>query len=157
IGPNALLTILERDLGLSGAFLSQLERRVKYREIIAHYLETNPDVPVKQSFEVDPEGVTSELLMFRDQLILAGWTQKIKGISTIIDLLANLEEKAEVPAGTEDRWMAVLRTLQNIKQVRFCIEVIQMHDDVEDMHPFFRKLFEELRNHGIQVIGSEKD
>jgi hypothetical protein len=156
VGPRGLLTILERDLELSGTYLSQLERKIKYRETIAHYIATNPDAPVKQSFEVDPEGVTSELLLSRDQLILAGWTHEITGISIIIDLLAKLEEKAKVPPGTEDRLMTVLRTLQNIKQVNLCIEVIQMHDDVEDMHPFFRELFKNLQNHGIEIVNREK-
>ncbi|HDR52909.1 MAG TPA: hypothetical protein ENN90_15025 [Mariniphaga anaerophila] len=155
-GPLGLLNIIERDLGLSGSFLSEMERKVRYREIIARYLSEDSSALIKHSFEIDPEGVTSELLQFRDQLILAGWTPKIKGISTIIDFIARLEETADVPAGTEDRWMAVFQTLQNNQKVRFSTKVIQLHDDMEDMHPFFQKLFEQLQKHEVKVVRLEK-
>ena len=80
VGPLGLLNLLERDLGLMGKYLQSLDRRVLYQGMLTSYINEHPGNLFARSFACDPDGVTGELLRYRDQLILAG----IKAISGAI-------------------------------------------------------------------------
>ena len=152
VGPLGLLNLLERDLGLSGIFPSLLERKVKYREILMQYMQLSPNNLFAKSFLTDPEGVTSELLLYRDQLILAGWNSKTVGISVKIDLLASIEGSATIPIGSEDRWIKVLQLIQQNENFTLGLIKISLNEPVEEMHPFFGSLISQLNNRGVEVI-----
>lgn len=150
-GPMGLLGVLERDLGLSGVFPTSLERKVKYREIITEYINQNPDNLISKSFFIDPDGVTSELLNYRDQLVLAEWNQNIADISPKIDLLATLEKSNIIPQGTEDRWRKVLELIQREKKVNWGFNKIILSESTDEMHPFFKLLFDQLIEKGANI------
>jgi len=151
VGPLGLLDLLERDLGLSGNFPSLLERRVKYQDILGKYLKNNPGNLFDASFAVDPQGVTSELLRCRDQLVFAGWNSKMMGISSRIDLLASVEESGKILKGTEDRCIAVFQAIVQNKNVTFGFNKISLNESDRTLHPFFGTLFGILRERGIEV------
>ena len=150
-GPMGLLGLMERDLGLSGIYPTSLERKVKYREILTQFNTQNPDNLFFNSFLIDPDGVTSELLLYRDQLVLAGWNQKITGISPKIDLLASIEVLNDIPLGIEDRWREVLNHINGERIVHFGFDKIILHESYDDMHPFFELLFNLLIEKGATI------
>lgn len=156
-GPMGLLGLLERDLGLSGIFMTSLERKVRYREILTQFNLQNPDNLISKSFFVDPDGVTSELLQYRDQLVLAGWNQTITDISPKIDLLASIERLNDIPSGIEDRWRKVLKQIKSGKTVSLGFSKIILHESSDEMHPFFKLLFNLLTEKGVIIETSSLD
>ena len=151
IGPMGLLSLLERDLGFSGVNHTMLERKVKYREILKQYVQQNTDNLFAGSFTIDPDGVTEELLRYRDQLVLVGWKATIKGISAKIDLLAKIEESAIIPDGPEDRWIKVLKYIQENENATLGFEKIWLNESAENLHPYFRLLLNILTERGLEV------
>lgn len=152
VGSMGLLVILERDLGLSGSYLKPLERRIRYQGILAAYISGRQGNLFEMSFKYDPDGVSEELLKYRDQLILAGWNKEITGISSKIDFLADLEKHAEVPPGPEDRWMKVLKKIETAVPGIFGFKKISLNEKISSLHPFLGHLFTALSGKGI-IIG----
>jgi len=60
VGPQGLLSLLERDLGLNGNYLSTFERKISYQKICKEFLVQFPEAFFSKSFECDPFGVSSE-------------------------------------------------------------------------------------------------
>jgi hypothetical protein len=131
--------------------MTSLERKVKYREILTQFDLQNPDNLISKSFFVDPDGVTSELLQYRDQLVLAGWNQNITDISPKIDLLSAIETGNDIPQGIEDRWRDVLKQIQIEKTVNLGFSKIILHESATEMHPFFKLLFNLLTEKGTII------
>ena len=156
LGPAGLLSLLERELNLSGCYYTSLERRIAYQVILNEYIGQNPGNLYERSFQYDPEGVAKELLYQRDQLILAGWSGEYNGVSKRLDFLAVIEQKYKVPSGNEDRWIKVLAELQNREGIHFNLS-INLMEETGDMHPFFRKLFNLLEAHNCIVSCHEEE
>lgn len=150
-GPKGLLSILERELGLSGSFSSQAERILGYRGILEEYLKDDNDAFFAKSFNTDPVGVAGELLRWKDQLVLAGWSGAVKGISPRLDTLAEIENSTKLSFGVEDRWIQIILSLRNLQTPLPALTAIEVEDKKAWLHPFFIELFSALEKNGIEV------
>jgi hypothetical protein len=148
IGEQQLLNILERELGLTGIFKPKKEREIEYLAALRRYHDVNRESFISGSFRADDIGTARELLRWRDELKLMNWDFK-KGISDRLDLIAELEVKAAVSPGISDRWHNVLSELK--KRTEINIESVEVSDDAETIHPFFKELFMKLGEVGVKI------
>ncbi|MBI9062755.1 MAG: PD-(D/E)XK nuclease family protein [Marinilabiliaceae bacterium] len=147
VGEIQLLSLLERELGMSGIFKSNRERENEYLRALKELVQVG-ETFISKSFAEDEIGVSKELLMWRDQLKLANWDFKTQ-ISERLDLLAEVERKEEVSPGTADRWRRVINTLK--KGISLSIGEIEICDNLDIMHPFYRELFNALKNCNVVI------
>ena len=85
VGNSGLLSELELRGGFSCECLSGIERQANYYNAVKLVAEAQKDCFIKKSFQIDEYGVASELMRWRDELILAGWKAAIKGVSEKLD------------------------------------------------------------------------
>lgn len=150
VGELQLLTLLERELGISGDFKKQKEREAEYLESLGAYLSKHKETCISKSFKNDPIGVSKELLRWRDQLCLARWDFN-EGISERLDILARVEKKHTISKGISDRWLHIYELL--ISGASVDISEIEIFDS-ENNHPFIEQLFKALKEKCAVAITS---
>jgi len=148
VGELQLLAYLERELGLTGEFLSEKERQAEYLGFLMEEQSNDNFVFIATSFEKDKIGVANELLLWRDQLKMCDWDFK-KSISERLDLLSDIEKKYTVPFGISDRWLRVLVDFKNVDELN--IESVDLRDDPELLHPILSNVFDLLEHKGVRV------
>lgn len=147
LGPLGLLQELELRLGLTAATTSNLLRTVDYVKLLRDYFPAHPDSPFAPSFKADEFNVAAELLRWRDQLRLAGWKASMRGISSRIDLLADLEPSFARPA-LGDRWQAVLEELPKHRLTDWTLE---LHAPKQLLFPLYGRLIDRLGACGARI------
>ncbi len=149
-GPQGLLEVLERMTGNSGNYPGTLERRLLYCDILDSFFQKNKTI-FNDSYINDPVGVAGELLRYRDQLTMVGWGKDVPDITLKIDTLREIEKEAEVPPGPCDRFRKVLECIPD-EQINIDISKIDIHENREDIHPFYNDLFEVLSERGVDIV-----
>lgn len=147
VGELQLLGLLERELGLSGIFKSNKERQAEYLEYLTKTIGVK-DVFISKSFSNDNIGVANELLKWRDQLKLSNWNFK-EGISDRLNVLVDIENEFTLSPGISDRWILILNKLKTTSNIN--IESIEIHDNLELLHPIYKEVFGLLQDKGVAV------
>ena len=153
VGELQLLSLLERELGLSGEFSTNKERQAEYLEYLSQKINENNSF-ISESFNNDKIGVANELLRWRDQLKLMNWNFT-KGISERMNLLSEIENENNVSLGTSDRWILVLNKLKSTENIN--VESVEINDSVELLHPILKEIFNLLERKGVKIIQKEKE
>ena len=153
VGELQLLSLLERELGLSGEFKNNKERQAEYLEYLSKKI-AEKNTFISESFGNDKIGVANELLRWRDQLKQMNWTFS-KGSSERMNLLSEIETENKLSLGTADRWILVLNKLKEIKNLN--IESIEINDNLELLHPIFKKIFSLLEEKGVKIVQKETE
>jgi len=114
VGDKGLLNELELRSGLVCETLSDVEREANYYNVLRQVIDNRPESFISKSFDVDEYGVASQLLKWRDELVLAGWKPDMIGISDKLDLIAEVEKTAVQNGinikGESDRWKAIFES-----------------------------------------------
>ncbi len=118
LGPQGLLYTLEAHLGLIGHPPENEYLRIEqYRQALRGYLEQHPRAFFRVSFEADAFATATNLLMRRDELLLAGWnfatdTALPERLHCLSEVEAMFDSQDRIlAAGYADRFMAVLQKL----------------------------------------------
>lgn len=147
VGEKQLLLLLERELGLSGVFVSEDERRDHYHKYI-ELVSLERKTFISDSFELDSKGVSKELLAWRDYLKLSNWNFET-GISERLDLLSHLEKAAVLHKGEVDRWLDVITALEKASAIG--IATLRLEDKRSLLPPYLHCVFNELGRLGVTV------
>jgi ATP-dependent helicase/nuclease subunit B len=140
VGPIGLTDILETQLGLSGAYLSNAERALRLVNIMQ-----KKDGFYSRSAQVDPFGSALRLLQWRDELKLSGWNGRAK--SPRLAQLAELTK--DVAPGSPDRLAAIEKTLAGRKTA---IEEVVIFESEQQFSPLLKKVLAALEKQGTQKI-----
>lgn len=112
-GSSGLLEEMELRAGMSAPVTSAAKRQVAYYKAIKKLLKLGAKPFFKESFEKDGLGVASELLKWRDALVMAGWkTDNIpetSGKCSKFRDLASVETEFDC-IGEPDRWQRLSET-----------------------------------------------
>ena len=81
VGNSGLLKELELRSGLTCECLPDVERQANYYNAVKSVVEEHPDCFISNSFKIDEYGVASELLRWRDELMVAGWNSEMRNVS----------------------------------------------------------------------------
>lgn len=169
-GTQSLLSLLEIHLGLVGhPHNNQYLRIEQYRQALQQHLQQTETAFYKASFEADQLATALALLERRDELVLGGWDFKIldntpsrlktlaiieRNIISLLNLkqVQNNEDKqpkTHLDAGFADRFILVLETL-TFREIP--IQKIFINEPINLLPAYFQKLFETLKDKGIEII-----
>ncbi|MBO7480853.1 MAG: PD-(D/E)XK nuclease family protein [Bacteroidales bacterium] len=141
VADNGLLEQLELRMGLTCMSFSEMEREASYLQLLSeHHKE---DSFYKKSYLVDDWGTARQLLQWRDTLVMAGWNKDVKGISTKLDSLADLED-SHLLKGDSDRWVRVLNELDNYVPFQGDDDIIEVCCSIELIPPIVQRVLEKL-------------
>lgn len=150
VGDAGLLAELELRSGKSKIYPTQIEREANYFIVVKHYMQANPNCLFSESFKVDEYGVSSQLLNWRDELILSGWNANIMDVSAKLEVLTCIEDylrEEEIPIqGINDRWQNILQTEEQLLGIE---NEIIIHYKEEHLSPFIVALLKKIQNQGI--------
>lgn len=112
-GSAGLLEEMELRAGMSAPVTSAAKRQVAYYKAIKKRLKLGAKPFFKESFEKDGLGVASELLKWRDALVMAGW--KTDNIPETSEKCSKFRDLASVETefdciGEPDRWQRLSET-----------------------------------------------
>ena len=113
-GSSGLLEEMELRAGMSAPTVSAAERKVAYYKAIKSLLKRGVRPFFKESFEKDGLGTASELLKWRDALVLAGWKAEVSGEESKFRDLASIEAEFDC-MGEPDRWRLLSEAKDELK------------------------------------------
>lgn len=148
-GPFGFLSILETRLGLSGISVHPVHRIDEYMKRMKAI--DNDSAWFHNSFAADPWSTARQLLMWRDELIEAGWqgNPDISG-SARLKALAELEVvDTPLSPGRPESLQEVIRQLEQGAKVD--IAKIEMVEPLDLLPPVWRKLMKLLQAQGITL------
>lgn len=115
LSQNSFLNFLETRLGINTPELSFTSRLVDYLNCLEQV--KSEDLFFFRSYQADPFAVARKLLLWRDELYMAGWTGIYKNSSVLTKRLRDMQTieavaQNEVSKGTGQRWQDVLSRLE---------------------------------------------
>lgn len=113
-GSAGLLEEMELRAGLSAPVNSAAKRQVAYYKAIKKLLKLGARPFFRESFEKDGLGVASELLKWRDALVLAGWKAEASDEESKLRDLASIEAEFDC-MGEPDRWKLLSEAKDELK------------------------------------------
>ncbi len=160
VGGKGLLDELELRLGLKA-------KEPKSRELLTTYLKAlqNAEKRIKlfcsESLTLAPLEPAKELLAWRDELVLAGWTSAspvpgdlTTGAKIILNGLAAVEKELPASFQTEsDRWQGLMNELEK-GRIPEGLSILLAAPETH-FHPLLKALFDRLRQGGVSV-GKDK-
>lgn len=148
-GPLGLLSILETRLGLSGISVHPVHR-------IDEYMKRMQQIDCESawfhdSFAVDPWSTARQMLLWRDELIEAGWQGSMNAFgSSRLQAITDLENlDLPLSPGRPERLREVIRQLEGGKKVD--IASIHLVEPLELLQPVWRGLMGYLHKQGILI------
>ena len=157
VGTLGLLAELELRLGLTAPEKGAHELLSAYYNAALAATKRDPSLIYKESLDLAPLKTASELLSWRDELVLSGWSKDATipesltaGGRKILSAIAAVERELPPQFRTlADRWIAVARSLREgpaPEGLRLVLTVKEEH-----LHPLYREILESLRRKGISV------
>lgn len=144
---TGFLDLLETRLGVNSNSVSFTSRLVDYLYCLER--TDNPKAFYQASYAQDPFAVARKLLLWRDELYMAGWTGFFTNKDNLSRRLIDIENietlaKKDVPPSIGQRLQYVLSRLE--KDSVFISE-IELHDELEHFPPLVQKV--------ISAIGAD--
>ncbi len=151
-GAKGLLEYLELHLGKQRLNAANAMRVSAFRKTILKVLSSHPNLYFAKSFSQDAWGTAQQLLVWRDELKLAGWEfncdrQEMKRLHALSLIEKELKD---LPKGVNDRWRLMIEDIRNWN-VTFPIDKITVYEDRDLMNPFYIELFDLLSTKNVEV------
>ena len=148
LGTSGLLEELGLRLGIPTQTKSDVERQADYLNAMQKHVS---GTTFEKAAQVDPFGVASKLLRWRDDLLMAGWDGK--GTET---KLAKLSVLAKIETdfsskGEPDFWREVCEACEN-KSLADSIAVIQIDCPWSEIPAIVQCTLKHLEDHGISLL-----
>jgi RecB family exonuclease len=152
-GPLGLLGILESKLGLSRPAIHPVKRIDQYMKRLE---EKDSELRwYHKSFAVDPWSTAREMLLWRDELVEAGWKGQLAAASPRLEELAEIENMdSPLSIGRADRLREVIESLEN--KLPTYIESISLVDPIDMVPPVWQEVFVLLKSQGTVLDLWEK-
>ena len=163
VGTLGLLEELELRLGLTAQEKGAHELLPVYHNAAIAATEKDPSLIFRESLELAPLKTASELLAWRDELVLSGWTKDAPvpesltaGGRKILSAIAAVERALPPSFRTlADRWTAILRALREGAAPEGLHVELTVRE--EHLHPLYREILRCLRDKGVSVKDTAGD
>jgi RecB family exonuclease len=147
-GPLGLLGIHESKFGLSRLSVHPVKRIDQYMNKLEE--KDNESRWYHKSFAVDPWSTAREMLMWRDELIEAGWKGESAAGSPRLEELAEIENMdSPLSIGRADRLREVVASLES--NMPAYIESVSLVEPLDLLPPVWQDVFELLEGQGTLV------
>jgi len=160
VGIEGLMDILELRAGRKRVPVSQFELLSIYREALSMASEKNQKIFFNKSLALSPLSTAEQLLAWRNELILSGWTKDFnipegltKGGKQILDGLAEVEKL--LPEDFRTCSDAIMSMIRDAEDISFG-ENLEVTVAESSIHPAYSALLQTLRSKGIPVSVAPK-
>jgi ATP-dependent helicase/nuclease subunit B len=149
IGPGGLLGLLETRLGITKPSIHPVHRIDEYMNRIEELNDENAWYAA--SYAVDAWSTARQLLMWRDELVEAGWQGNVElHGSPRLEALTKLEKvDSPLAKGTADRIRDVIAILENGAKID--IASIALVEPRELLPPTWLRILELLEQQGVEI------
>ena len=149
VGDAALLGQLLMRAGLPQTVADADPENKKEDDRIAVYqkaLENQGTTIFSQSLHADDKGTTKQLLVWRDMLVMAGWTPELTKDSENekLRILALCDDALKGYPSSADRWRQVLEALKSGKKILGDKDSVEVHIPKELIHPLINQVLDLL-------------
>ena len=151
VGPLGLVQTLETQLGMLAPRISKAVRISTY---LAKLRACGGDRFWASSFSRDPWSTAATLLEWRDTLVGGGWHGTAIGSNRLDDLAAAEAVEPTLPAGLEDRAIALLDVLKTRPGLR--IHQLGLADRRDLLPPLWARIVEALESVGVTIFQHEQ-
>lgn len=151
VGDAALLEQLLMRAGLPQTVADADPEKNKKDDRIAVYqaaLENQGATIFSPSLRADADGTAKQLLIWRDMLVMVGWTPELTKDSKNekLRILALCDEALKGYPSSADRWRQVLETLKSGKRILGDTDSVEVHIPKELIHPLINQVLDLLPN-----------
>lgn len=148
LGTTGLLQELGLRLGIPTQVKSDVERQADYHNAMQKHIS---GTTFEKAAQVDPFGVASKMLRWRDDLLMAGWDGKVMGsrlakLSVLADIETDFSSK-----GTADLWRVVCEACKNTS-LADSINEIEVDCPWSEIPTLVKRTLERLKENGVQLI-----
>ena len=148
LGTTGLLQELGLRLGIPTQVKSDVERQADYHNAMQKHIS---GTTFEKAAQVDPFGVASKMLRWRDDLLMAGWDGKVMGsrlakLSVLADIETDFSSK-----GTADLWRVVCEACKNTS-LADSINEIEVDCPWSEIPTLVQRTLERLKENGVQLI-----
>lgn len=151
VGPLRLVQILETQLGMLAPSVSKAVRISTY---LAKLRSCGGGRFWASSFSKDPWSTAATILEWRDTLVGSGWRGTAIGSNRLDDLAAAESVEPILPAGLEDRAIALLDVLGTRPGLR--IRQLGLADRRDLLPPLWARIVEALESVGVTIFQHEQ-
>ena len=149
VGDAALLGQLLMRAGLPQTVADADPENKKEDDRIAVYqkaLENQGTTIFSQSLHADADGTAKQLLVWRDMLVMAGWTPKMtqESENEKLRILALCDDALKGYPSSADRWRQVLEVLKSGKKILGDKDSIEVQIPRELIHPLINQVLDLL-------------
>lgn len=156
VGTMGLLEELGLRVGIRNKPMSDVEREANYLYAMQkHIVQT----PFEKASEIDPMGVASKLMRWRDDLIMAGWDKTVQASTRKfpkLSLLAAIEADFKV-LGVPDLWREVYMACQKDKIVARSIKEIQIDCPWSEIPSLVQLTLNAIEKQGVVIAKTVSD
>ena len=147
LGTKGLLQKLGLRLGIPTNAKADVEREADYHNAMQKHLS---GTPFEKAARIDPFGVASKLLHWRDDLLMAGWDGKVTGARlTKLSVLADIETDFKLK-GAPDYWREVYEACED-KSLADCLSDIQIDCPWSEIPTLVQRTLERIEKHGTTL------
>lgn len=152
VGAQGLLNVLETHLGMTGKVKHHAVRIQGYMDCMSQVL-SKPDASFfKQSHESDAWSSAKQMLSWRDELVMAGWsaqssdafTSRLKALSVVEDVLPE-----QLKQGVGDRLQRVLLALDRVESI--AIKEVSLCEGLDGLPSLLQQVMKALEAKGVQI------
>jgi len=157
VGLNGLLNVLEAHLGITGRDVHHADRIQAYLKCMERLKASNEAQFYLPSFEADQWSSAKQLLAWRDELVLAGWSgESSEQFTPRLNALSKIEQAlpVEVKRGQGDRFQRVLDVLLNTSPL-IAIQKVEVVGDAKKLPSLITTTLFALHACGSNVTGVE--
>ena len=151
VGPLGLVQILETQLGMLAPSVSKAVRISTY---LAKLRSCGGGRFWASSFSKDPWSTAATILEWRDTLVGSGWRGTAVGSNRLDDLAAAESVEPTLPAGLEDRAIALLAVLGTRLGLR--IRQLSLADRRDLLPPLWACIVDALESVGVTIFQHEQ-
>ena len=153
VGNMGLLQQLGLRAGIYMESTSDMEREVEYQKAMAPLLK---GTCFETSAETDPIGVAAKLLLWRDNLVMAGWDGECDNETlTKLHVLAKIEQEFRKSAnymGSADYWRTICQHYENPASIRPPITEVQIDCPMSEIPHLVQRTFTALQKKGVDFL-----
>ena len=154
VGNNGLLQQLQLRAGVHHEPKPDVEREADYHNAMMPHI---PGTIFAKSVDVDPFGVASKLLRWRDALIIAGWDGTFPDSQQgIIAVLASIEKDFK-SIGIADCWKIICGIYSQGVHVDHSIDSIRIDCPWSEIPCIIQKTLSAIKDSGIEVFTTIED
>lgn len=149
VGNCGLMAQLQLRAGRRMMTKSDVEREADYYNVMVRHLK---GTVFEKAAEVDPFGVASKLMHWRDALVMAGWNGKCEDEDAKkLCVLAKIEEDFDSP-GSADCWRMVCDTFRSGDAMKGEIECVMVECPKSEIPYLILQTLEALKALGVEIV-----